>query len=382
MGTCVDCSGEGDPQKRVGIGGNVNPLDCNNQFMQCGNPCHAGPKNTPQCESLPSQISNFTAQFFGQVIKTEVNGEVVWSLPCSLDVGLPNNPRGVDEGLACYFLRLFRDGIGGLTGPQGSPGAPGVDGANTYSVTLQSFVQPTINSPLTQVVISPNPVFFDGVGIFIQNSGSYQVTNVAPGGVLFVTLISPLPSALSVIPAGSFVVPVGNPGAGVGPPGPQGLTGPQGPQGLPGIPGTNLTQESGMYSAISSSGALVAGATDYTVTGSWATVDFVAVKPGFTPVGAATYLVTGSVSFTGQAGSTSADIISLRLITSDGILYYKSLVFANTLAVGQVMTLPISAVIQTTGTAGQQVLLQAYTTNASQAVISAMLTKLSWVRIA
>src|SRR5258706_4602955 len=96
----------------------------------CGSPCAITAANTAACETLPSQIENFTLQFFGTVFKTEVDGIVTWSLPCSLDVGLPNNPRGVDEGLACYFLRLFNDGIVGLTGPQGAAGTAGTNGTN------------------------------------------------------------------------------------------------------------------------------------------------------------------------------------------------------------------------------------------------------------
>jgi hypothetical protein len=209
MSNCVDCSGNHEHH--------ANPLDCNKQAMQCGNPCGVKPGNTAACESLPSQIQNFTDQFFGQVVKTEVNGEVVWSLPCSLDVGLPANPRGVDEGLACYFLRLFQDGIAGLTGPEGPAGANGTDGFNTYSVTLRAFAQPTISAPLTQIVVVPNPSIVEGMGLFVQYSGSYKVSDVLPGGVIFITLISALDNALSVIPAGALVVPVGVPAYAGGP---------------------------------------------------------------------------------------------------------------------------------------------------------------------
>src|SRR6185436_11523721 len=123
----------------------------------CEDPCHRSTTNTAACESLPSQISNFTTQFFGVVTKTEVDGAVVWSLPCSLDVGLPANPRGSGEGLACYFLRLFADGIIGLTGPKGDSGTPGTDGRNAYTVTLHSFTQPTSGNPNIQVSTAFNP---------------------------------------------------------------------------------------------------------------------------------------------------------------------------------------------------------------------------------
>jgi len=48
-------------------------------------------------------------QFFGSVTKTCVNNQVVWSLPCNLDAGVPGYPRSPSEGLACYFKRLIND---------------------------------------------------------------------------------------------------------------------------------------------------------------------------------------------------------------------------------------------------------------------------------
>src|SRR5437867_1500787 len=100
-GTCVDCGGCGD---------------CNQTFpsQSCNNPCNTCPPSTPECETLPSVLENFISQFFGRVIKSTLNGKVVWSLPCNLDIGLPENPRVDGEGLACYFLRLFDTGIKGL----------------------------------------------------------------------------------------------------------------------------------------------------------------------------------------------------------------------------------------------------------------------------
>jgi hypothetical protein len=199
---CVNCSG-GE--------GNVNPLDCNTQFMQCSNPCGVTPGNTAACESLPSQIANFTAQFFGTVVKTEINGQVQWSLPCQLDVGLEGNPRAVDEGLACYFLRLFRDGIGGLKGDKGDDGTPGTSGNNAYTVVRQGFNQPTLANPLVQIVVSANPVIVAGLYIFVQNSGYYLVTDVQPGGVVFATLVAVASNAQGFIVIGSLVVPTGPP---------------------------------------------------------------------------------------------------------------------------------------------------------------------------
>src|SRR5579859_7902149 len=107
QGFCTDCGDGGDndrgglPESDEALGrGRMkdNPIDtCSGRFMSCHNPCGHGPDNRANCETLPSQIENFIKQFFGDVIKTEVNGQVQCSLPCSLDVGLLNNPRGATE---------------------------------------------------------------------------------------------------------------------------------------------------------------------------------------------------------------------------------------------------------------------------------------------
>jgi hypothetical protein len=179
------------------------PSGCSN------NPCSVHQHNTATCESLPSQISNFTLQFFGTVVKTEIDGAVSWSLPCGLDTGLPNNPRGVDEGLACYFLRLFSEGIVGLTGPPGPQGCPGTDGFNAYTVTLESFTQPTADQPNVTVVTQFSPVILTGMNVFIATSGYYLVTGTDASGLVFLTLVKPVSGASGTITAGKIIVPTG-----------------------------------------------------------------------------------------------------------------------------------------------------------------------------
>lgn len=220
--------------------------------MACNtNPCKTTQQNTAACESLPSQISNFTAQFFGEIVKTEIDGVVSWSLPCGLDVGLPNNPRGFGEGLACYFLRLFEEGIIGLTGPQGERGLPGCNGLNAFTVTLQSFVQPAEGESV-QVLTAFNPSMIAGSYVFISTSGLYFVNNADVSGLLSLTLVvTPVSPIGTTINAGKLVVPSGPPGGpmgpqgiqgeagSTGPTGPQGDTGPVGPTGPQGPSGTN-----------------------------------------------------------------------------------------------------------------------------------------------
>lgn len=87
----------------------------------------------PAHEPLPSALDNFVTQFFGEVTKSCVNGQVVWVLPCNLDTGIEGFPRLENEGLACYFKRALEavylgGGAQGPTGPTGYTGPAGTAG--------------------------------------------------------------------------------------------------------------------------------------------------------------------------------------------------------------------------------------------------------------
>lgn len=231
---------------------NPNPLDSCAQKIGCDNPCgRHGSTNSAACESLPSQIDNFTLQFFGEVVKTEVDGKVVWSLPCSLDTGLPGNTRSVDEPLGCYILRLFEDGILGEQGPQGEKGDAGTNGRSAYTTVAAPFATPSLEHPYVQIVTVFNPGVLVGANIFIQDSGWYNVVGTDGTGVLFANLVSRLSGAEAIIPVGATVVPAGQTGVGVkGETGDKGLigdTGLKGPKGDPGNDAPSVTQNNGFF---------------------------------------------------------------------------------------------------------------------------------------
>lgn len=267
--------------------------------MSC-NPCNTTLTNTAACESLPSQIQNFTEQFFGVVIKSEVDGAVIWTLPCNLDVGLPNNARGADEGLACYFLRLFEDGIVGLTGPQGEPGTAGAAGRNAYTVTLQSFTQPDSGSPNISVLTAYNPAIMVGSYILIEGSGFYLVTATDPSGAIFATLFQALPVTPATINAGKLVVLSGVPGASV-----TGATGPTGPVGPAGSNATSFSTDNGIYYAPIG--------TDYPLGIAYAAVDFINSSPAVVLPAAGTYRVSVVADLVGTAGVLTSDNAFLKL---------------------------------------------------------------------
>lgn len=286
--------------------------DCScNQNIDATNgcaPCGQCPTNSADCETLPSALQNFIDAFFGSVTKTEVNGEVVWTLPCSLDVGLENNPRGANEGLACYFLRLFQDGLLGLTGPKGDTGDQGADGRNAYTITTQSFVTPTVGSPNTQFNVIPNPILGVGLEIFIEGCGWLEITNIFQDQTVFATLITPVPIQIATIPAGEVVLPTGPRGAGLT--GATGPTGPKGDQGLQGVTGnagaagvTGPTGPSGAAATNSNSVLSVTGGSDYAMTASYAKLDFGVVDLEITLPVAGEYLVLISLEMLNNSGA-------------------------------------------------------------------------------
>lgn len=286
------------------ICGNGTPLgcSCSNPNSVSPNPCCAAECNTVQCESLASQIANFTAQFFGTVVKTEVDGQIQWTLPCDLAEGLPNNPRAEDEGLACYFKRLFMEGIIGLTGPKGETGAAGTNGFNAYTVTLVSFLQPSSAAPNVTVTALANPAVVEGLYVFIATSGWYLVNFVHPSGVLDLSLAQAVSGAAagSTVTAGKIVLPAGFPGISVtGPAGPQGPTGPQGSAGV-----AHTTTNGGYFDSTG---------TNYTLTNTSVAVDFSTTIAEVLLPTAGTYLITASVDLLGLAGAAAGDFIELKL---------------------------------------------------------------------
>lgn len=213
---------------------------CNNSSCPDCNPCTpACPAESASCETLPSALENFILQFFGSVTRTVVNGRVVWTLPCDLEAGLENNPRGADEGLACYFLRLFGDGIIGSTGPKGSTGDDGADGHNAFTVTLCVHTVPSAGENF-EIQVFANPAFSVGQTVFINGAG-YAEVKLVTGDTLSLTMIAVTGIVGATYPAGSLVTIAGPRGlaGSAAAKGDTGDTGPQGPQGVQGSTGTS-----------------------------------------------------------------------------------------------------------------------------------------------
>jgi hypothetical protein len=277
----------------------------NSQCSPCNVPCN---QSTASCESLPSALENFILNFFGEVQKTEVNGKVTWALPCNLDVGLPANPRGANEGLACYFLRLFRDGINGLEGPQGETGPAGANGRNAYTITTSAFNPPTVAGQTIQVTIIASPVIAVGETIFIPGAGWFLVTEVFQNTSVFATLLEPIASPATVVHAGTVMLPTGPRGLSIV--GPQGLTGPKGDTGATGATGatgspgaTGATGAAG--AAATNSNALIQGGnTDYTVTNAYAKIDFGTTDLDATLAVVGTYLLLVQLNVLNTSGAT------------------------------------------------------------------------------
>lgn len=342
-------------------------MSCNNFNIPSGcssNPCAVTQINTAACEALPSQISNFTLQFFGDVIKTETDGVVSWSLPCNLDTGLPNNPRAAGEGLACFFLRLFSDGITGLTGPAGPSGIDGADGNNAYTVTLQGFVQPTQANPHIQVLTSANPAILNDSYVFIATSGWYFVDDYDSSGMAFLTLSQAVAGASGTISAGKIVTSAGF----IGPSGPQGIQGTQGP------PGLNTFATNAFY--------YTPAGVDYNVQATYQAVDFIASAPRVLLPVAGTYLLSGVIDVKGLAGVTLPDSVSFKLVNTIAFSDVPgSEHFLSGIALDQRSQVVINVIVRTL-TDSNEIGLYARASNANVFSAVALDTTLSLIRLA
>jgi hypothetical protein len=258
-------------------------------------------------ETLPSALDNFTKQFFGTITKTEVNGVVTWVLPCSLDVGIVGNPRGDTEGLACYFLRLFNDGITGLEGPQGETGETGATGHNAYTVTTSSFTAPTLVSPGVQFTIIPSAAIAVGQTIFIPGVGWLVITQIFQDSTVFASLLELVTVPSVTIGPGTLVLPTGPRGLSIK--GNTGATGLKGDKGDTGA--TGATGIAGAVGAVGPAGAsttndnasIVGGASDYILTVGYGKVDFGASDPEATLATPGTYLFIVQINGLNSTGA-------------------------------------------------------------------------------
>jgi len=293
--SCSRCGGAGICQ------------DCNNGNRGCNNcnPCTVCPENTVNCETLPSALDNFTQQFFGQIERVVIDGEIRWVLPCDLDIGLPGNPRGDNESLACYFLRLFREGIVGQLGPKGDTGAQGTNGRNAYAVITSAFLAPTQANPNSQFTIIPTPVIAIGQTVFVPTLGWLQVTDIFESSTVFTTLVELIPNSAASISPGQLLLPTGPRGLSItGATGATGERGEKGDQGVTGATGAiGATGETGPagVAATSDSGTVTGGTTNYTMSNSFAKVDFGTADLDHTFPEAGTYLVIVNLECTNNS---------------------------------------------------------------------------------
>jgi hypothetical protein len=364
----------------------------------CLNPTQVGAGNTTGCESLPSKLANFTEQFFGTVVKSDVAGGVTWTLPCGLETGLPANPRGYGEGVACYFLRVFYDSIRALKGPTGDAGADGAAGGNAISFVTTGFSQPAVGGTVA-ILVQPTPALLVGCYLFIQESGWYQVVSVA-GDSLVVTLLVSAPGAGVLVAAGAVIVPVSPTGTPItGLPGLSGAAGARGVQGPDGVKGTDANKGvNGMITGVGLADmqAHISGAQPIPVVFSGVTMDIPIPAGGnFYIVGTTqTTLRTSAVLFLAEVSYL------VRVISTDAIVgTYTNSADANAaLEAGQyVDEVPFEVLDQTwQATPYEPRLLQAFfhpitsrtirlwvnQDTSATAWVKASATTLSWIQIA
>lgn len=341
----------------------------------CCNPC-ATP-STDCGESIPSQIANFTEAFFGTLTKeVDEAGNVTWILPCGLDEGIGDNPRVSGEGLACYFMRLFEDGLVNIQGEKGDAGVDGQDGQSAFTTTTADFTEglPAPGNPVASIATVPCQAMLVGTNVFIPGSGWYQIT-ASDTGTGLMSLIKLQNSGATrtvplVITAGAFVIPTGMTGL----TGATGATGAKGDTGATGAAGTSwTTANSGATSRLSANAATVANA--------WATVTFSPATPlsrTFTLAGL--YYVSILVQFVvATEGTPAVNTLSVRLKLNGSVLD-GSLKDIVGLVPGQRLVVPISMLVSPS--AGQSLVVEAQAGQEGQVSIDGANTTFVHFRIA
>jgi hypothetical protein len=264
---------------------------------------------------------------------------------------------------------MFENGIIGLTGPVGDDGAAGADGFNSFTVTLQSFTQPTAGSPNVTVFTALNPAIVVGMTVFISTSGWYTVNAVESTGALFLTLVQKLSSASGTITAGKLVVPTGPQGVSIT--GPTGATGATGPQGTP---GETLTASNDMFSTDIG--------VDYALPVIYTKVDFNNAIPELLLPAEGTYLITAAVAIIGNAGVLTTDTSNFKLRdTTIGADLTGSEKTINGLQNTDLRHVVIN-VIYDSDSANHSVALFGKCSTASKVSVVALQTTITFVRIA
>lgn len=272
--------------------------------MACSDtgPCSPCEEVSASNESLPSALENFIVHFFGTVTKTVVNGKVVWTLPCDLAAGLPANPRIAGEGLACYFQRLFQNGIIGLTGAQGIQGLPGVNGKDGFTTVAEDFSTPDPNvCPTIQIQVSDGSVIPEGVLVFIETAGWFEVTAVT-GNTVALKCKQLLPTPAATVVAGMLVM-------NTGPAGPQGVKGAKGDKGDKGD--TGLAGPAGSNGADGASAKTTTNA-DYIQPAAGSTVTVSVADSSAFVVGSQAFIVNGGYY---EVAAVAAGNLTLRNLT-------------------------------------------------------------------
>jgi hypothetical protein len=257
----------------------------------------------------------------------------------------------------------------GLTGPQGAPGANGTNGNNAFTVSLKSFTQPSIASPIVQVTTQFNPAIIAGIYVNIASSGWYLVNETDGNGTLLLTLVRSAEGAHGTITAGKLVVPSGFPGASItGPAGPQGSPGPQG------VPGQSFTATNGFF--------FTSVGTDFLLPIVLTQVTFINAVPQVLLPAAGLYLITVVAGIEGQAGVATSDVATLKLSnTTLASIIPGSTSEVSGLISGQVAQSVINVRVQT-DSANQVIALFGSCTSASKISVRALNTTITYVRLA
>lgn len=161
--------------------------------MSCAcNTCNCSPCTCDVCdpnnEPISSALNNFITQFFGTLSKSCVNDQVVWVLPCDLDIGNPSFPREAGEGLACYFSRFITNFLAAQQVSIGNKGYATTGLSNTDKTISRDtdFINQNFSGNLT----GPVSIIFSSTDAVNGDEFYVSIDNVVVGTVNTLTIKS------------------------------------------------------------------------------------------------------------------------------------------------------------------------------------------------
>lgn len=164
------------------------------------NPCQCSASCDPNNEALASVLNNLTTSLIGVPVKSCVNNQVVWVLPCDLDNGIPEFPKNAGESIACYFLRFMS-----ASGVVSSVGLKGYETTVLTNADVDVIAHTDVqDQDFTGTLTGPVSISLSSTGASAGDRFSVSLTGLVVGAVNSLTIKSDATTLFTFNAAGTL----------------------------------------------------------------------------------------------------------------------------------------------------------------------------------